>query len=124
MCAAKLKLNRWETLIGCHTVGVVMGGAWNGHSQGFPHEGVGAKKFGMSLEIREIKLLGRDIPRFCWDVPAVPAKFEKYKVNLQRLAPRKSYFHLFQAPISNFRARENIIPYPQPFHTPTRPPPN
>ena len=29
-----------------------------------PREGVGAKKFGMSLETREIKLFGRDIPGF------------------------------------------------------------
>ena len=38
---------------------------------------MGAKKFEMCLETRETKLLGRDIPRFCWDVPAVPEKFEK-----------------------------------------------
>ena len=42
-----------------------------------PHEGVGAKKFGMSLETREIKLFLRDIPGFCWDVPAAPEKFER-----------------------------------------------
>ena len=29
--------------------------------RGLPHEGVGAKKFGMSLETREIKLFWRDI---------------------------------------------------------------
>ena len=44
-----------------------------------PREGVGAKKFGMSLETREIKLFGRDIPGFCWDIPAVHEKFEKKK---------------------------------------------
>ena len=45
--------------------------------RGLPCEGVGAKKFGMSLETREIKLFGRDIPGFCWDILAVPEKFEK-----------------------------------------------
>ena len=34
--------------------------------RGLPREGVGAKKFGMSLETREIKLFGRDIPGCCW----------------------------------------------------------
>ena len=47
--------------------------------RGLPREGAGAKKFGMSLETREIKLFGRDIPGFCWDIPAVPEKFEKKK---------------------------------------------
>ena len=32
--------------------------------RGLPREGVGAKKFGMSLETREIKLFGQDIPGF------------------------------------------------------------
>ena len=36
-----------------------------------------SKKFGMSLETREIKLFGQDIPGFCWDIPAVPEKFKK-----------------------------------------------
>ena len=40
-------------------------------------KGVGAKKFGMSLETREIKLFWRNIPGFCRDIPAVPEKFEK-----------------------------------------------
>ena len=40
---------------------------------------MGAKKFGMSLETREIKLFWRDIPGFCWDIPAAPEKFEKKK---------------------------------------------
>ena len=39
--------------------------------------GVGAKKFDMSLETREIKLFGRDIPGFCRDILEVPEKFEK-----------------------------------------------
>ena len=47
--------------------------------RGLPREGVGAKKFGMSLETGEIKLFGRDIPGFCWDIPAVPEKFKKKK---------------------------------------------
>ena len=37
----------------------------------------GAKNFGMSLETREIKLFGRDIPGFCWDIPGAPEKFGK-----------------------------------------------
>ena len=45
--------------------------------RGLPHEGVGAKKFGMSLETRGLKLFGRDIPGFCRDIPEVPEKFEK-----------------------------------------------
>ena len=45
--------------------------------RGLPREGVGAKKFGMSLETMEIKFFGRDIPGFCRDVPEVPEKFEK-----------------------------------------------
>ena len=48
--------------------------------RGLPRDGMGAKKFGMSLETREIKLFGRDIPGFCRDIPAVPEKFEKKKL--------------------------------------------
>ena len=40
-------------------------------------EGVGAKKFGMPFETREIKLFWRDIPGFCRDIPEAPEKFEK-----------------------------------------------
>ena len=47
---------------------------WGG---GLPREGVGAKKFGMSLETQGIKLFGRDIPGFCRDIPEAPEKFEK-----------------------------------------------
>ena len=43
---------------------------WRG--RGLPREGVGAKKLSMSLETREIKLFGQDVPGFCWDIPAVP----------------------------------------------------
>ena len=38
---------------------------------------MGAKKFEMSLETREIKLFWRDIPGFCRDSPEAPEKFEK-----------------------------------------------
>ena len=47
--------------------------------RGLPREGVGAKKFDMSLETREIKLFWRDIPGFRRDIPEVPEKFEKKK---------------------------------------------
>ena len=40
---------------------------------------MGAKKFDTSLETREIKLFGRDIPGFCRDIPGAPEKFEKKK---------------------------------------------
>ena len=54
---------------------------------GLPREGVGAKKFGTSLETREIKLFWWDIPGFCRDIPAVPEKFEKkrFVFNLRSL---------------------------------------
>ena len=45
--------------------------------RGLPREGVGAKKFGMSLEAQGIKLFWRDIPGFCRDIPEAPEKFEK-----------------------------------------------
>ena len=47
--------------------------------RGLPRERVGAKKFNTSLETREIKLFGRDIPGFCRDIPGAPEKFEKKK---------------------------------------------
>ena len=47
---------------------------WGG---GLPREGVGAKKFGRSLETQGIKLFWRDIPGFCRDIPEAPEKFEK-----------------------------------------------
>ena len=47
---------------------------WGG---GLPREGVGAKKFGMSLETQGIKLFWRDIPGFCRDIPEAPEKFKK-----------------------------------------------
>ena len=45
--------------------------------KGLPRERVGAKKFGMPLETREIKLFWRDIPGFCRDIPELPEKLEK-----------------------------------------------
>ena len=50
-------------------------------------EGVGAKKFGMSLEARETKLFGRDVPGFCRDMPEVPEKFENKTVCVQFSSP-------------------------------------
>ena len=47
--------------------------------RGLPRERAGAKKSGMSLKTSEIKLFGRDIPGFCWDIPAAPEEFEKKK---------------------------------------------
>ena len=52
-------------------------------------DGWGAKKFGMSLETREIKLFGRDIPGFCWDILAVPEKFKKKKSLCSIFGPYK-----------------------------------
>ena len=47
---------------------------WGG---GPPCEWVGAKKFGMSLENREIKLFGRDISGFCRDLRMCPKSLRK-----------------------------------------------
>ena len=63
---------------------------WGG---GLPHEGVGAKKFGMPLECREIKLFCRDIPGFCRDIPKLPEKFEKKKFGFNF---RSLLYHPFQ----------------------------
>ena len=49
-------------------------------------EGVGAKKFGISLETRETKHFWRDIPGFCWNILGEPEKFEQ-KIKVQFLAP-------------------------------------
>ena len=59
---------------------------WGG---GLPHEGVGAKKFGMPLETREIKLFWRDIPGFCRDIPEVPEKFENKKFGFNFRSPEE-----------------------------------
>ena len=45
--------------------------------RGLPREGVGAKKFGTSLETQGIYFFWRDIPGFCRDIPEAPEKFEK-----------------------------------------------
>ena len=45
--------------------------------RGLPREGVGAKKFGTSLETREIKFFCQDIRGFCRDVLEAHEKFEK-----------------------------------------------
>ena len=58
--------------------------------RGLPREGVGAKKFGMSLETREINLFGWDIPGFCQDIPGVPEKFEKKKFVFDFWLPPKN----------------------------------
>ena len=55
-------------------VRIFSSGVW-----GLPRERVGAKKFATSLETREIKLFGRDIPGLCRDIPGAPEKFEKKK---------------------------------------------
>ena len=49
---------------------------WGG---GLPHEGVGAKKFGMPLETREIKLFGGISRDFAGISRGAPEKFEKKK---------------------------------------------
>ena len=63
--------------------------------RGLPHEGVGAKKFGMPLETREIKLFWRDIP-------GAPEKFEKKKFgfNFRSLIFRQPFANLFCQPLS------------------------
>ena len=71
---------------------------WGG---GLPLEGVGAEKFGMSLETTETKLFCREIPGFCWDIRAVPEKLEKKKVCVQFWAPKEhqlGIFHLSHRP--------------------------
>ena len=53
----------------------------------------------------EIKLFGRDIPGFCWDIPAVPEKFENKEsvFNFWPLAlgdPKSR----FQSPVHGFES--------------------
>ena len=57
--------------------------------RGLPPEGVGAKKFGMSLETREIKHFGRDVLGFSRDIPGAAEKFEK-KGCVQCSSPREN----------------------------------
>ena len=47
--------------------------------RGLPCEGVGAEKFGMSLEPGNPNFLGGISRGFCRDIPEVPEKFEKEK---------------------------------------------
>ena len=58
---------------------------WGG---GLPREWVGAKKFGMCLGTQGKQTIGRDIPRFCRDIPELPEKFEKIEVYVQILPPK------------------------------------
>ena len=53
---------------------------WGG---GLPPERVGAKKFGMCLEPREINLFGRDIPGFCPEYPGSARKVWEKNVWVQ-----------------------------------------
>ena len=73
--------------------------------RGLPREGVGAKKFGMSLETQGIKLFWRDIPGFCGDIPGVPEKFEnkKFGFSFRSLIFEVNCSHL---PLSSRRMRE------------------
>ena len=50
---------------------------WGG---GLPREGVGAKKFGMPLEPREIKLFLAGYPGILPGYPGAPEKFEEKKI--------------------------------------------
>ena len=62
---------------------------------GLPREGVGAKKFGMSLETQGNQTFWRDIPGFCRDIPGATERFEKKK------------FVLNSGPL-NWRTRDRI----------------
>ena len=61
--------------------------------EGLSREGVGAKRFGMSLEAQGKRTFWRDIPGFCRDILGASEKFEK-KVCVQYLAPSKNTVHL------------------------------
>ena len=52
-------------------------------------KGWGPKSSACPSKPGKIKLVGRDIPGFCRDIPAVPEKFEKKKVRVQILPPRR-----------------------------------
>ena len=47
---------------------------WGG---GLPREGVGTKKFGMSLETWETNFFLQGVPGFCWDIPGAPESLRK-----------------------------------------------
>ena len=92
--------------------------------RGLPHEGVGAKKFGMSLETREIKRFWRDIRDsrdFAWISRWCPKSLIK-KVCVQFLAPilrglgirphRFSYLGSRKPPPRDLRAPERLSAAP------------
>ena len=56
---------------------------WDG---GLPHEGVGAKKFFMSLETQGKQTFWRDAQDFGWDIRGCPKSLRK---NVQFLAPMR-----------------------------------
>ena len=56
--------------------------------RGLPREGLGAKKFDMSLETSEIKLFRRDIPGFCRDIPGGARKVREKQICVQFPFPR------------------------------------
>ena len=58
-----------------------------GWGRGLPHEGVGAKKFGMSFVTQVNQTFWRDMPGFCRDIPRIPEKFEK-NICVQFWAPK------------------------------------
>ena len=70
----------------------------------------GAKKFGMPLETREVKLFWRDIPGFCWDIPAVPEKFEKnrFVFNLWPLGKEKQHHFFHSTQQHNIRDSQSV----------------
>ena len=82
---------------------------WGG---GLPREGVGAKKFGMSLETREIKYFWQDIPGFYWDSPAVPEKLEKKKFvfNFWPLAFGQNDIRTAETPMLQCKLLQRSIP--------------
>ena len=47
---------------------------WGG---GLPRKGVGGQEVRHVPQSQGNQTLWRDIPGFCWDIPAVPEKFEK-----------------------------------------------
>ena len=82
---------------------------------GLTREGVGAEKFGMSLETRETKLFWRDIPGFCRDIPEVPGKFERKKsvFNFRSLCSCLSYLRRFRG-FRRFRGKATREIHPNP----------
>ena len=58
-----------------------------GMGGGLPREGMGAKKFGISLKTQENQTFWRDIPGNFGGISRVPKKFENRKVCVQFLSP-------------------------------------